>query len=221
MCSKASSTSRRSHERRDDHARLPPELRRSETIARLGARRRGLGRRQQLRRDERGGAPDAPGDPARASAAARRAHPRHRLRGRARRRLSSDMPEVDRVVGNARKLIRASGGDHDAGPRPVRLGQVRASSRSRPAATIAAPSAPSGRRAGRAVRCRSRRSATRSRARSTAARRRSCSPASTSPTTMKAAWAHCASACSPPSPAEAAPPVVARQHRDRRALCSS
>ena len=90
-----------------------------------------------------------------------------------------------------------------------------ASSRSRTAATIAAPSARSGRRAGQAGRCRSKRSATRSRAKSTAARRRSCSPASTSPT-MPAAWARSASACSPPSRASAPAPVVARQHRDRR-----
>ena len=52
----------------------------------------------------------------------------------------------------------------------------KASSRSRPAATIAAPSARSGRRADRADRCLSKRSATRSRARSTAAPGRSSSP---------------------------------------------
>ena len=45
----------------------------SETIARSAPAGRGLDRRQQLRGDQRSGAPDAPGDPPRASPPARRA----------------------------------------------------------------------------------------------------------------------------------------------------
>ena len=82
------------------------------------------------------------------------------------------MPGVARVVGNAAQAQQPSPANDvmRASARRLHGTRPQASSRCRPAAITAAPSARSGRRAGPAVRCRSRRSATPLRARSTAAR---------------------------------------------------
>ena len=65
MCSRARSTWSSSRMGRDDHPRLPAQLRRERGDAR--ARRRRRDHRQQLRGHQRGGAPDPPGDPPRPS----------------------------------------------------------------------------------------------------------------------------------------------------------
>ena len=92
-----------------------------------------------------------------------------------------------------------------------------ASSRSRPAATIAAPSARSGRRAGRAARCRSRRSATRSSASSTrGAKEIVLTGVDITSYDEAASGALCQRLLAAVPRLEAPAPVLARQHRDRR-----
>ena len=129
----------------------------SETIARAAPAGRGLDRRQQLRRDQRGRAPDAPGDPPRAPATARRA--KILVTGCAAELDPATFATMPGVAGWSEmrsKLNSLRRANDVMAPAPAVPGpRPRASSRSRPAATIAAPSARSGRRAGRAARCRS------------------------------------------------------------------
>ena len=156
------------------HPRLPAQRLRIRGDAPRGGRRRArCGDRQHLRRHRRGGAPGAADDPQAAPPASRTgassspAAPRSSTP-----QTFADMPEVDRVLGNAEKLDRA----HLAGDgEPVVVADIMTvrgrrrricstasragrapSSRSSRAATTAAPSASSRSRAGRTAACRSR-----------------------------------------------------------------
>ena len=113
------------------------------------------------------------------------------------------MPEVDRVVGNADKTQHACAAMTSC-RRAGRLPRPRhgASSRSRTAAIIAAPSARSGRRAGRAARCRSRPFATRSqRELDRGAKEIVLTGVDITSYDGRLGSATCASACLPPCPA--------------------
>ena len=73
-----------------------------------GRRLRRSGHRQQLRGDQRGGAPDPPGDPRARNARGPSAGGRDRLRGADRARALRGDARGARVLGNARKCQRAS-----------------------------------------------------------------------------------------------------------------
>ena len=114
---------------RDDHAGLPAELRRERDDGRARADD-DTHHRQQLRRHQRGGAPDAAGDPPGASRTARCADRGHRVRGAARPgKLCARCPKSTRF-GPA--TIRLPGAPRAGGPAPQGQKLRRGADRMRP-----------------------------------------------------------------------------------------